>query len=112
MPRRRVCDRERIVLQGCKTRHGPHRRGRLEAPRSLHRSSGAIPVFFFYYRRARALKSCSYQFETLDLNLQEEFEKFLRERGIDDSLAFVVAEYAQYKEQTVHPVRSVLVDGD
>ncbi|KAF8269480.1 mitochondrial glycoprotein [Lactarius quietus] len=39
------------------------------------------------------------QFETLDLSLQEEFEKFLRERGINESLAFFVPEYAQYKEQ-------------
>ncbi|KAH9054837.1 regulatory protein suaprga1 [Lactarius vividus] len=39
------------------------------------------------------------QFETLDLNLQEEFEKFLQERGIDESLAFFVPEYAQHKEQ-------------
>ncbi|KAI0298648.1 mitochondrial glycoprotein [Multifurca ochricompacta] len=39
------------------------------------------------------------QFETLDLSLQEEFEKFLQERGINESLAFFVPEYAQYKEQ-------------
>lgn len=41
------------------------------------------------------------QFETLDLGLQEEFEKFLQERGINDSLAFFVPEYAQHKEQKV-----------
>ncbi|KAH9074305.1 regulatory protein suaprga1 [Lactarius deliciosus] len=39
------------------------------------------------------------QFETLDVSLQEEFEKFLQERGINESLAFFVPEYAQYKEQ-------------
>ncbi|KAH9172731.1 regulatory protein suaprga1 [Lactarius sanguifluus] len=39
------------------------------------------------------------QFETLDVSLQEEFEKFLRERGINESLAFFVPEYAQHKEQ-------------
>jgi complement component 1 Q subcomponent-binding protein len=39
------------------------------------------------------------QFESLDLSLQEEFEKFLQERGINESLAFFVPEYAQYKEQ-------------
>ncbi|KAH9018720.1 regulatory protein suaprga1 [Lactarius pseudohatsudake] len=39
------------------------------------------------------------QFETLDLSLQEEFEKFLQERGINESLAFFVPEYAQHKEQ-------------
>jgi len=39
------------------------------------------------------------QFETLDLNFQEEFEKFLQERGINESLAFFVPEYAHHKEQ-------------
>jgi len=39
------------------------------------------------------------QFETLDLNFQEEFEKFLQERGINESLAFFIPEYAQHKEQ-------------
>lgn len=43
----------------------------------------------------------AHQFETLDLGLQEEFEKFLQERGINDSLAFFVPEYAQHKEQKV-----------
>jgi complement component 1 Q subcomponent-binding protein len=42
-----------------------------------------------------------HQFESLDLSLQEEFEKFLQERGINESLAFFVPEYAQYKEQKV-----------
>jgi complement component 1 Q subcomponent-binding protein, mitochondrial len=41
------------------------------------------------------------QFETLDLNFQEEFEKFLQERGVNESLAFFVPEYAQLKEQKV-----------
>jgi complement component 1 Q subcomponent-binding protein len=39
------------------------------------------------------------QFESLDLSLQEEFDKFLRERGINENLAFFLPEYAQYKEQ-------------
>jgi complement component 1 Q subcomponent-binding protein len=39
------------------------------------------------------------QFETLDLTFQEEFEKFLQERGINESLAFFVLEYAHHKEQ-------------
>ena len=43
----------------------------------------------------------AHQFETLDLGLQEEFDKFLQERGINDSLAFFVPEYAQHKEQKV-----------
>ena len=43
----------------------------------------------------------SCQFETLDLNFQEEFEKFLQERGVNESLAFFVPDYAQYKEQKV-----------
>ncbi len=57
---------------------------------------------------------CLRQFETLDLNFQEEFEKFLQERGINESLAFFVPEYAQHKEQKVHAVIfrfSVRVDG-
>jgi complement component 1 Q subcomponent-binding protein len=39
------------------------------------------------------------QFETLDVTVQEEFEKFLRERGIDERLALFVPEYAEHKEQ-------------
>jgi complement component 1 Q subcomponent-binding protein, mitochondrial len=42
-----------------------------------------------------------YQFETLDVSLQEVLEKFLQERGINENLAFFVPEYAQYKEQKV-----------
>jgi Mitochondrial glycoprotein len=51
----------------------------------------------------------SWQFETLDLNLQEEFERFFQERGINESLAFFVPEYAQYKEQKVRSVACELV---
>ncbi|RPD54977.1 mitochondrial glyco protein [Lentinus tigrinus ALCF2SS1-7] len=39
------------------------------------------------------------QFETLDISLQDEFDKFLAERGIDSNLAYFVPEYAEYKEQ-------------
>lgn len=39
------------------------------------------------------------QFDTLDVAVQEEFEKFLQERGINESLAFFVPSYAEYKEQ-------------
>jgi len=39
------------------------------------------------------------QFDTLDAGVQEEFEKFLQERGINESLALFVPEYAEYKEQ-------------
>ncbi|KAF7360691.1 hypothetical protein MVEN_00800900 [Mycena venus] len=38
-------------------------------------------------------------FEMLDSGLQEHFESFLRERGIDEELAAFVPEYAQWKEQ-------------
>jgi complement component 1 Q subcomponent-binding protein, mitochondrial len=48
------------------------------------------------------MSSC--QFETLDLNLQEEFERFFQERGINESIAFFVSEDAQYNEQKVHSV--------
>jgi complement component 1 Q subcomponent-binding protein len=60
--------------------------------------------FFCRFVEARVLR-CIYlnlcQFETLDLNFQEEFEKFLQERGINEGLAFFVPEYAQHKEQKV-----------
>lgn len=39
------------------------------------------------------------QFDHLDTNVQEEFERFLEERGINGDLALFVPEYAEYKEQ-------------
>jgi len=39
------------------------------------------------------------QFETLDIAVQEEFEKYLQERGIDTTVASFIPEYAAYKEQ-------------
>ncbi|KAF5389597.1 hypothetical protein D9757_004181 [Collybiopsis confluens] len=39
------------------------------------------------------------QFDTLDVGLQEEFDKFLQERGIDGNLALFIPEFAEYKEQ-------------
>ncbi|KAI0761310.1 mitochondrial glycoprotein [Trametes elegans] len=39
------------------------------------------------------------QFDTLDLSLQDEFDKFLQERGINQTLAYFVPEYAEHKEQ-------------
>ena len=39
------------------------------------------------------------QFDHLDTNVQEEFERFLEERGIGGDLALFVPEYAEYKEQ-------------
>jgi len=39
------------------------------------------------------------QFETLDISVQEEFEKFLQERGINTSVASFIPEYASHKEQ-------------
>lgn len=41
------------------------------------------------------------QFDTLDISLQEEFQKFLQERGINESLALFIPEYAEHKEQQV-----------
>lgn len=40
-----------------------------------------------------------YQFDTLDIGLQEEFEKFLQERGINESIAQFIPDYAEFKEQ-------------
>ncbi|KAJ6544138.1 regulatory protein suaprga1 [Mycena capillaripes] len=39
------------------------------------------------------------EFNTLDVSLQEQFEKFLEERDLGESLAFFIPEYAQHKEQ-------------
>ncbi|CAO1625061.1 unnamed protein product [Parajaminaea phylloscopi] len=39
------------------------------------------------------------QFPTLDDSLQEQFQAFLEERGIDDDLALFVPMFAEYKEQ-------------
>ncbi|KAI0320592.1 mitochondrial glycoprotein [Amylostereum chailletii] len=39
------------------------------------------------------------QFDTLDVGVQEEFEKFLQERGINESLAGFIPEYSEHKEQ-------------
>ncbi|KAI0641342.1 mitochondrial glycoprotein [Trametes meyenii] len=39
------------------------------------------------------------QFDTLDVSLQDEFDKFLQERGINQTLAYFVPEYAEHKEQ-------------
>ena len=41
------------------------------------------------------------QFDTLDVSLQDEFDKFLQERGINQTLAYFVPEYSEYKEQKV-----------
>ena len=46
------------------------------------------------------------QFDTLDISLQDEFDKFLQERGINQTLAYFVPEYAEYKEQKVSPLAS------
>ncbi|KIY47856.1 mitochondrial glyco protein [Fistulina hepatica ATCC 64428] len=39
------------------------------------------------------------QFDSLDISLQEEMEKYLQERGVNESLAVFIPEYAEYKEQ-------------
>ncbi|KAF6764386.1 regulatory protein suaprga1 [Ephemerocybe angulata] len=39
------------------------------------------------------------EFDTLDLGLQEEIDKFLQERGINESIALFIPEYAEFKEQ-------------
>ncbi|KAG8733784.1 Mitochondrial acidic protein mam33 [Ceratobasidium sp. 423] len=43
------------------------------------------------------------QFDHLDTNVQEEFERYLDERGIGGDLALFVPDYAEYKEQKVGP---------
>ncbi|KAF5310664.1 hypothetical protein D9619_007729 [Psilocybe cf. subviscida] len=39
------------------------------------------------------------QFETLDLSVQDAFDAFIAERGINESVAFFIPEYAAHKEQ-------------
>ena len=41
------------------------------------------------------------QFETLDVGVQEEFIRYLQERGINDDLALFIPELTEYKEQKV-----------
>ncbi|KAJ7598903.1 mitochondrial glycoprotein [Mycena floridula] len=49
-----------------------------------------------YARRGQYLGP---QFESLDVGLQEAFEHFLQERGVDESVALFIPEFAEYKEQ-------------
>jgi len=51
------------------------------------------------------------QFEHLDINLQEGFEAFLAERGIDESLALLIPEFAEWKEQRVRYLISNVIHG-
>ncbi|KAF9459642.1 mitochondrial glycoprotein [Collybia nuda] len=39
------------------------------------------------------------QFDTLDVGVQEEFEKYLQERGVNEHVALFIPEYAEHKEQ-------------
>ncbi|KIM91354.1 hypothetical protein PILCRDRAFT_810627 [Piloderma croceum F 1598] len=39
------------------------------------------------------------QFDTLDISVQESFETYLQERGVNESLAIFIPEYAEFKEQ-------------
>ena len=43
------------------------------------------------------------KFETLDVGVQEEFEKYLQDRGIGPTVASFIPEYAAHKEQQVCP---------
>ncbi|KAF5356851.1 hypothetical protein D9756_006809 [Leucocoprinus leucothites] len=39
------------------------------------------------------------QFDTLDIALQDEFDSFLKERGVNESLAHFIPQFAEFKEQ-------------
>lgn len=41
------------------------------------------------------------QFDSLDVTVQEEFEKWLNERGVNESLATFIPAYSEHKEQKV-----------
>lgn len=47
------------------------------------------------------------QFDTLDVTVQEEFEKWLNERGVNENLATFIPEYSEHKEQKVRVVDGV-----
>jgi hypothetical protein len=51
------------------------------------------------------------QFNSLDVTLQEHFDKFLAERDLGESTAFFLPEYAQYKEQRVCFVSIIFLCG-
>ena len=42
-----------------------------------------------------------FQFETLDVGVQDEFDKFLQERGVNENVAAFIPDYAAHKEQQV-----------
>lgn len=41
------------------------------------------------------------QFDTLDVAVQDEFENFLRERGVNEAVAQFIPQFAEFKEQKV-----------
>lgn len=41
------------------------------------------------------------QYDRLEPELQDKFDDFLRERGVDEELALFIPEYAEWKEQRV-----------
>ena len=47
-----------------------------------------------------------FQFETLDVGVQDEFDKFLQERGVNENVATFIPDYAAHKEQQVCAVCS------
>lgn len=47
------------------------------------------------------ITNCDLQFENLDPGVQDEFERYLAERGINESLALFIPDYAEHKEQLV-----------
>ncbi|KAF8918745.1 mitochondrial glycoprotein [Mucidula mucida] len=48
---------------------------------------------------ARTTSFSGPQFDVLDVGLQEEIERYLEERGFNESLANFIPDYAEYKEQ-------------
>ena len=49
------------------------------------------------------------KFDTLDVAVQEEFEKYLQERGVNEHVALFIPEYAEFKEQSVGSLWSFFV---
>lgn len=68
------------------------RRGLYIGPQVQHQLPTASP---------QPLISFTLKFDHLDVNVQELFERYLEERGINSALALFIPEYAEYKEQKV-----------
>jgi complement component 1 Q subcomponent-binding protein len=59
------------------------------------------PQVDFFTLLSPYICSFAFQFDTLDVGVQDAFDQYLNERGVNESVAFFIPEYASYKEQQV-----------